>query len=204
VIDLGVGILDTVSYYTSSLGIVKLHTVEKLSNYTHFSDIFGSTVTYTSPAFLKKTYMSIDVNYITTGLASVAVYYQTSVDGIVWSDLIISSSSQFYGRFLRVVLSPISNGGQVYIKGATVTIDVPDTEELHTGITVSSTGTTIALTSNFIYIDSYEAYTTNASGLQCSNMVTIADDLKSLTVNIYDSTGTQIAGKLQKVLIRGY
>jgi len=204
VIDLGVGVLDASCYYTAGNGSVKFHTVQKLSDYGYFSDIFGTAVTYVQPTYLKETFMAVTVDYTTIGLASVSTYYQSSVDGITWTALTPYSGSQFYGRYLRMTLYPVSNGGQVYIKGATVTIDVPDVEELHTNIAVASTGTTVALTSNFTVIDSYEAYTTNASGLQCSNMVTIAGDLRSLTVHIYDSTGTAIAGKLQKVLIRGY
>jgi hypothetical protein len=205
VIDLGPNILDDSCFWVDSRGNIRLKANEKLSDYTHFADIFGATLTFMKPTYTTETFVGIDVKYTTRGNARIDVEYKTSLDGLNWSGWIPSSVQQFTGRYVQIHLLPRStdNLGQVFISGAHVAIDVPDVEDIIENVSIPAQVTRIAYQRKFAQVKSVSPYTQDLTGKQATCNI-VAQTNEYFDIEIMDQTGNLISGKLQRATIRGY
>lgn len=204
-IDLGPNILDESCYWIDNAGNVRLKSVETLADFNPFSDIFGAKLTPMKPSFTKETFVGVDVKHTIRGNARIDIEYRTSMNGEQWSNWIPNSIKQFSGRYVQIRLLPISVDGlgQVYISGATVSIDVPDIEEIIENVAIPASRTRLTYKRKFAEVKSVSLYTQDLSGKQATCY--IADQTNEyVDLEILDQNGTLIPGKLQMATIRGY
>ena len=183
----------------------KIHNKEKLGDYAHFADIFGAVLTPKTPEYVKETFVGVTVDYKTIGSAYVDIQYRASLDGNNWSDLKPLSQKQFIGRYAEIHLFPHSadGSGQIVISGAAVSIDVPDIEDIIESKDIPAARTRIYYHKKFSAVKSIAPYTQDGAGMQATCCI-VEQTAEYFDIEILDASGTMIAGKLQKAVIRGY
>lgn len=205
IIDLGPNILDDSCFWIDSQGNMRLKANEKLGDFNHFTDIFGTTLTYMKPSYTTETFVGIDVKYTTRGNARIDVEYRTSLDGLNWGGWVPISVQQFIGRYVQIHLLPRSadNLGQVFISGAQVAIDVPDIEDIIENVSIPAQVTRITYRRKFAQVKSVSPYTQDLAGKQATCNI-VAQTNEYFDIEILDQSGNLIPGKLQRATIRGY
>lgn len=111
----------------------------------------------------------------------------------------------FAGRYIQVRILPksIDGIGNIVIKGVTVTIDVPDMEDIIENVRLNAAAaTTIHFNKKFKEIKSFSAYT-DLAGRQVTCVLENRTE-SSIDVSALDDNGNRIAATLQKLVIRGY
>ena len=205
IIDLGPNILDESCYYVGPDGTLKIHNKEKLGDYAHFADIFGAVLTPKTPEYVKETFVGVTVDYKTIGSAYVDIQYRASLDGNNWSDLKPLAQKQFIGGYAEIHLFPHSadGSGQIVISGAAVSIDVPDIEDIIESKDIPAARTRIYYHKKFSAVKSIAPYTQDGTGMQATCWI-VEQTTEYFDIEILNASGTMIAGKLQKAVIRGY
>ena len=209
VIDLGENMIDQSCFWIDHEGKLHVRFTTTIGDYERFSDMFGAGsagLTYMKVEYANSTFLGVSVDGYIDGNAKWIVEYRTSIDGEDWSGWIPESITQFQGRYIQVHVVPqsIDKLGNVYIRGITAKIDVPDIEEIIEAKGIEAGASRhITFAHHFQSVKSAAAYTEDTNGAQATcfmeNLTTAGVD-----ISILDAEGTKIAGKLQKLIIRGY
>lgn len=208
VADLGDDVLDVGSYYFDLWGYLHLKTIEELSDYTNFADIFNNpTLTRVTPTYTIKTFLGVSTTYNQGPNNRIDIQYRTRVDGDGWSEWHLYSEKQFFGKRVEVKLFPISLDGttNVIISAAKLQVDVPDVEDILENISVSieEQPKNIAYHQKFYEEPhSIALYTADNTGKQVFwRMTNITNS--SFDLELLDKDDNVVAGKLIKALIHG-
>ena len=204
-IDLGENMLDMSCFWKDTSGQLHLKSTKTLADYEKFADIFGGSHEYMKMKYQNSTFSAVDVDYELDGNAKYTVEYRTSIDATMWSEWIPESVKQFAGRYIQVRILPksIDGIGNIVIKGVTVTIDVPDMEDIIENVRLNAAAaTTIHFNKKFKEIKSFSAYT-DLAGRQVTCVLENRTE-SSIDVSALDDNGNRIAATLQKLVIRGY
>lgn len=205
VIDLGPNSVEDGYFYVDPWGNVKIKAMEKLADYTHFADIFGSTIHLMTPKYVAETFVNIDIAYNRDINNRVDIEYRTSLTGDTWGEWVAGINKQFFGRYVQIRLLPKSFDGitNVVISSGSVSIDVPDVEEIIENVSIPADITHLTFKRKFFQAPkSMAVFTQDETGTQAtwrlSNVTNEGFDIELLDGN------TRIPGKLQRASIRGY
>ena len=204
-IDLGENIIDSSCYYVRADGSVHILSVETLADFVRFSDIFGARLTPMQPEYAKQLFSGVAVDYETRGAGYVDVQYRTSLDNVNYGAWKSISEAQFTGRYVEIAILPrsVDGIGTVGVRSVSVTIDVPDIEEIIEKVTLKPVRTRIRYKRKFAEVRSVALYTQDENGQQAiSNIVEQTNAY--IDMCILDAEGNMISGLLQKAVIRGY
>lgn len=206
VIDLGPHIVDTSNFYIDTNGNYQVNSVELLGDYESIGDIFGITLHLQEIKYITQTFLTFNIDYNQDPNNRIDIVYATSFDGVTWGNYVSSVVKQFFGRYIKVRLCPISIDGitDVTIKGMSESIDVPDMENIINSMTIPANTTHITFKQKFFAIPkSYYAFTSDTTGKQATNRITNVTN-EGFDLDILNDTGINIAGILQQAMIRGY
>lgn len=206
IIDLGENIVDESCFWKDSHGKLHLKSTKTLADFEKFTDIFQTKLEYVKVRYMNSTFASILIDGYAAGAGRYIAEYRTSIDGEDWSDWIPETVTQFAGRYIqvRVRAESLDGKGTVYIRRISISIDVPDVEEIIENIKLSADTTThIEFAHTFKEVKSIAAYTQDLAGKQCTCYIE-KSDAHSADVAVLDAAGNQITGLLQKIIIRGY
>ncbi len=203
VVDLGANIIEQENYYIDPWGNVKVKTQETIGSTEFFSDIFSGGSTPVSIKYLAETFLSISPVYNSTPSTSVGIKYQTSIDGTSWSEEFSYLTRQFFGRYVKILLYPKSTQDLLHLKSVTITIDVPDVEDVLLNITIPAVKTYVRYNRKFYAIPNVAPIVEYGNGdtaiYRKSNITSDGFDLE-----ILDSQGSLVSGVLVQANIRGY
>ena len=204
-IDLGENIIDSSCYYVRADGSVHILSVETLTDFVRFSDIFGARLTPMQPEYVKQLFSGVAIDYETRGAGYVDVQYRTSLDAVNYGAWKSISEAQFTGRYVEIAVLPrsVDGIGTVGVRSVSVTIDVPDIEEVIEKVALKPVRTRIRYKRKFAEVRSVALYTQDENGQQAiSNIVEQTNAY--IDMCILDTEGNMISGLLQKAVIRGY
>lgn len=205
VIDLGENIIDSSCYYVRADGTIHILSVEKLADFTHFADIFGVHLTPMQPEYAKQLFSGVVVDYETRGTGYVEIRYRTSLDNVIYGTWKNISEAQFTGRYVEIAILPrsVDGIGTVGVRSVSVTIDVPDIEEIIEKISLKPERKRIRYKRKFAEVRSVALYTQDENGQQAiSNIIEQTNEYVDMC--ILNAEGNMISGLLQKAVIRGY
>ena len=205
VIDLGENIIDSSCYYVRADGTIHILSVEKLADFTHFADIFGVHLTPMQPEYAKQLFSGVVVDYETRGTGYVEIRYRTSLDNVIYGTWKNISEAQFTGRYVEIAVLPrsVDGIGTVGVRSVSVTIDVPDIEEIIEKIPLKPERKRIRYKRKFAEVRSVALYTQDENGQQAiSNIIEQTNEYVDMC--ILNAEGNMISGLLQKAVIRGY
>lgn len=205
IVDLGANILDETAFYFDRDGNAKLRTVEVVGDFATFGEIFDAPVHYVPPKYAVETFVGIDINYNNGEGVRVDSEYRTSLDGVTWSGWTSSETKQFYGRYLQIRLLPLAMDGiaSVILKGAKLVIDVPDVEDNIVNVPIPAGKKRISFNKKFTIIPSVGAFTQDSSGQSVTWRISNVTP-QFFDIELLDSGGNIISGKLIQAIIRGY
>ena len=205
-IDLGDGMIDPADYWIDSNGYYHIRYTKTVGDFDTFASMFGANLEYRELNYLFATGTKINVTASTVGNAKYVVEYRTSIDGENWGGWMPENVTQFQGRYVqvRVTCDSLDNIGNVYVRGISVTIDVPDTEEIIENVMLSKDApTVITFKHSFKSIRSIAVYAQDLAGKQATVFIEDSNE-KEVTISVVDDTGARMSGLVQKISVRGY
>ena len=205
VIDLGENIIDSSCYYIGHDGVIHTLSVEKISDFEHFADIFGAHLTLMKPEFAKQIFNGVSVEYETRGAAYMDIRYRTSFDQRSWGTWKNISDAQFIGRYIEISILPRSSDGigNIGISNVKVIIDVPDLEEIVEKVYLQAERYRLKYRRSFTEVRSVALYVQDGQGQQATGNI-LEQTSTHIDICILDANGDMIPGLLQKAVIRGY
>ena len=205
-IDLGDGMIDPADYWIDSNGYYHIRYTKTVGDFDTFASMFGANLEYRELNYLFATGTKINVTASTVGNAKYVVEYRTSINGENWGGWMPENVTQFQGRYVqvRVTCDSLDNIGNVYVRGISVTIDVPDTEEIIENVMLSKDApTVITFKHSFKSIRSIAVYAQDLAGKQATVFIEDSNE-KEVTISVVDDTGARMSGLVQKISVRGY
>ena len=203
-IDLGENVMEDESYYIDPWGNIKIETKETIGSGAFFADMFNSGNTYVDILYVAETFLSITLDYNATVTNSIDIKYQTSMDGLSWSDEVPYHTKQFFGRYVRIVLYPKTTQDLIHLKSISYSIDVTDVEDIIEDISIDAQKTYIKYNHKFFATPSSVAlYVSDSQGNMAIHRKTEVTNT-GFYLEIFNLSGNLIAGKLDKAVIRGY
>jgi hypothetical protein len=205
-IDLGGEIIEESYFFVDPWGFIQLETIEKVSDYTNFFDMFADEFTYVTPQYKVETFVNVDIDYIQTSNNFINVYYRTSIEGTVWSEWTALINHQFFGRYIQLKLEPgsLNDISNVSVCAVNIKIDAPtifdflENRSLTNGV------------NSFTYNRQFYAPPTSISP-------TVADSTGKMAVwkltnitktgfdlEIFDFSGNAVSGTLIRADVKGY
>lgn len=206
VIDLGENIVDPVSYWIDSKGIIHQQEIKKIKDYETFADIFNGGGDLVAPVSLASTFLTIMVNGTISDDILKTIEYRVSIDGYTYTDWTPAIQTIFKGRYvqIRITISSVSTHTQCYINNVDVKIDVPDIEIPMENIDLIAGDNYVAYSHYFMETPSSIApFTTDTDNKSVSYKIPSADS-KGFHILLYDDNNNLTAGKITCVKIRGY
>jgi hypothetical protein len=208
VIDTGPNVFAEGYYYIDPWGDIQLLSTKTINDYFHFFDMFDDPVVLVTPQYKVETFLGVNVTYNQNENNYVNVEYATSIDNLNWSDWAPIINNQFFGRYVKPRLLPVSLNNQtnVVITAALTKVDVPDLEEFIENVAVPAAKTHFTFAQKFYdKPKSIACWVTDNTGKMATWRVdpdTISNS--GFDLEILDGSGNSIAGKLIRANIRGY
>jgi hypothetical protein len=208
VIDTGPNVFAEGYYYIDPWGNIQLFSTKTINDYTFFFDMFDDPVVLVTPKYKVETFLGVNVTYFQNENNYINVEYATSFDNLNWSDWIPIINNQFFGRYVKPRLLPVSlnHHTNVDISAAFTKVDVPDLEEYIENVNIPTGVARIAFARNFFdKPKSIACWVSDTSGKMAiwrinPDFVTI----NGFQIEILDDNGNLMAGKLIRATIRGY
>lgn len=203
-IDLGPNVVEDGSYFYDLLGNWYINDQYTLDDYDEFLEAMIDAYTPVSVTYKLNTRLTVTPDYDQDANNSVSEQYRTSLNGTVWGSWIDLVNHQIFGRYVQVKFLPLSTDGltNVYLCGATISIDVPDVEEAVPDFEIAASGwTQYDLSKRFYNAPRLALFTRDSDGKDCRKWInggvavqetdgTWYFEIKCLDID----TGEQIAG----------
>jgi predicted ester cyclase len=164
----------------------QIDSVEKIGDFQYFAQIFETPITLRTDAsvllpvvdlgqnIIPETYielfLTVLIDYANGEETSSEIQYQTSWDNVEWSQWSTLVNHQFFGRFLRVKILPLSVDGvtNVDLKSVSLKVDTIAITETIGYTSVSDSGSTrIYLKHKFFETPVIQLFSYDSSNRQC-------------------------------------